>query len=364
MQVVIAVPEFHASVTYPSPEGVLMRPVCGIPLLIRTVAMAVRAQADEVLVLWPQSAPENLAEICMSSPLLQQRINVRFLRVKCFDPRDASSWAIILEQLDKRFIWLPWNWVSNKQMFAQLSFVNILEADWHKPVCIATSGISSCEISAGLLSRRPDGIAVTSPRTADLAEKFLVANSGKVLDGIHTSFNRRLCRPFVRMLSHTPATPNAVTLGGVLVSIVSAFAFAHGSYWSYVAGAFLFFIAGLFDEMDGMLARIKFADSPFGTWFEGFADGLSYVLLFTGMTIGLYLQHGNAELWIGAALLVGTVLSLIVTSLGRKRGAAADRPQEYLGNLYQKMEADRSNWISHAARQIQPFQKRGYASTT
>jgi phosphatidylglycerophosphate synthase len=35
----------------------------------------------------------------------------------------------------------------------------------------------------------------------------------------------------------------------------------------------LFYIAGLFDEMDGMLARIKFAESPRGTWLEGFAKG-------------------------------------------------------------------------------------------
>jgi phosphatidylglycerophosphate synthase len=161
------------------------------------------------------------------------------------------------------------------------------------------------------------------------------------------------------MLSHTSITPNTVTFGGVLVSVVSAIAFAHGSYWAYVAGAILFFIAGLFDEMDGMLARIKFADTPFGTWFEGFADGLGYLLLFAGITIGLYRQHGRGELWIGAALLVGTVLSLIVTSLGRKWGATAERPQEYLGNLYRKMDGDSSNWISRAARRIQPLQKRG-----
>jgi phosphatidylglycerophosphate synthase len=163
----------------------------------------------------------------------------------------------------------------------------------------------------------------------------------------------------VRLLSYTSITPNAVTLGGVLVAIVSAVAFAQGSYWSYVAGALLFFAAGLFDEMDGMLARIKFADSPFGTWFEGFADGLSYLLLFGGITIGLYHQYGDRELWVGAALLVGTVLSLAVTSFGRKCGSHADRPHEYLGTLYQKMENDSSNWISRTARQIQAFQKRG-----
>src|SRR4030095_2444301 len=112
-------------------------------------------------------------------------------------------------------------------------------------------------------------------------------NSGKISDGIHTSFNRRLCRPFVRLLSHTPITPNAVTFGGVLLSILSGIAFARGAYRWSVLGAVLFYIAGLFDEMDGMLARVKFAESPIGTYLEGTADGLSYLLLFGGITIGL-----------------------------------------------------------------------------
>ena len=359
MRVVIAVPEFDALVTYPSPEEALMKPVCGVPLLIRTVAMAARAQADDVLVVWPESAPEELAEICMSSALLRQRTNVKLLRVKSFDPGNASSWANILDHLESRFIWLPWNWVSYKRILTQLPLVNILDADWYRPACIATHGMTSCEISASLVNRRLDGITVTSAGTAGLAEQFLVAHSGKVLDGIHSSFNRRLCRPLVRLLSHTSITPNAVTLGGVLVSIVSAIAFVHGAYWSYVAGALLFFIAGLFDEMDGMLARIKFADSPFGTWFEGFADGLSYLLLFGGITLGLHRQYGTLPLITGAALLVGTLLALAVTSLGRKRATTPDKPNEYLGRFYQLLEKDSSNWISKAVRQVHAFQKRG-----
>jgi len=204
----------------------------------------------------------------------------------------------------------------------------------------------------------PEGIAVTSDETA-AAERFLVARSGKVSDGIHSSFNRRLCRPAVRWLSHTPVTPNAVTMGGVVVSVLAAIAFARGDYWSFVLGALLFFVAGLFDEIDGMLARIKFADSPFGTYLESFGDSLSYVLLFGGITIGLYRQHGVHELWVGGALLIGTVLALVVTTLQRKRAASFDRPTEYLGNFYRKLEQDSSNWISRAVRQAQGFQRRG-----
>src|SRR6202007_109930 len=184
-------------------------------------------------------------------------------------------------------------------------------------------------------------------------------HSGKVLAGIHTSFNRRLCRPFVRMLSHTSITPNAVTFGGFVVSLLSAVAFAHGKYWWSVLGALLFYIAGLFDEMDGMLARLKFAETPRGTYFEGFADGLSYLQLFAGITVGMYRHYGRIAIFMGVALLAGAVLALITTSLQRKRATSPDRPNEYLGRFYQLLEKDSGNWISRVVRQVQAFQRRG-----
>ena len=107
--------------------------------------------------------------------------------------------------------------------------------------------------------------------------------------------------------------------------------YARGSYPAYVAGAILFFISGLIDEMDGMLARLKFQESAFGTWFEGFVDNATYLLLFAGMTAGLYRQHGKVELMWGIALIVGCVLSVIVVALQRKTVTDPNRPNEYSG---------------------------------
>ena len=359
MQVVVAAPEIAASVNLPSTSETLMRPVCGVPLLIRTLATAERAGADEILFLWPEGLPEWLAAKCIASPLLRQKANIRLIFVKGFDPGIASSWEDIQGHLDSRFVWLPWNWVTQKQYLSRLRVTSVQSVDWRRPACIERHQTGCNESAAPISDWKADGIAVTSPESAAAAERFLVARSGKVLDGIHTSFNRRLCRPLVRWLSHTRITPNEVTFGGVLVSVLSAIAFAGGSYWSYVVGAAVFFIAGLFDEMDGMLARIKFADSPFGTWLEGFADGLSYLLLFGGITLGLHRQYGSWPLKVGVALLAGTLLSLIVTSLGRKRATTPDRPGEYLGRFYRLLEKDSSNWISRVVRQLQAFEKRG-----
>ncbi len=85
-------------------------------------------------------------------------------------------------------------------------------------------------------------------------------------------------------------------MGGLLLAIPAALLYARGFYAAYVGGALLFFLSGLFDEMDGMLARIEFRESVFGTWFEGLVDEGTYLLLFWGITAGLYRQRGPREL--------------------------------------------------------------------
>ena len=357
MQFVVAVPQASSGKDYAN----LARKVCGVRLLVRTLATAQRAGADEVLLVWPQGMPLELAKAFLRSRELGKKDNVSIVAVESFDPDSRSSWAALRPYLEDQFIWLPWNWVTVARELSHLARTSSF-GNWKTPIRISTiSALSVAPVSSPIVGTMPSpaGVAVTSDETASAAEKFLVERSGKASDGIHSSFNRRLCRPAVRWLSHTRVTPNGVTLIGVLVSLFSAIAFARGNYWSSVVGALLFFLAGLFDEMDGMLARVKFADSPFGTYLESHADSLSYLFLFGGITIGLYRQYGNRELWVGGLLLIGAVLALVVTTLQRKRAAAADRPTEYLGNFYRKLEQDSSNWISYAVRHAQGFQRRG-----
>lgn len=153
-------------------------------------------------------------------------------------------------------------------------------------------------------------------------------------------------------------TPNAATFGGAIVSILSAIAFCRRGYFYSVLGAALFYIAGFFDEMDGMLARIKFAESPRGTWLEGFADGLSYLLLFGGITIGLSHRYGRPAMLMNIAPLVGAILAIVTTSLQRRRASTADRPNGYLGRMYQLLDQDSGNWISRVVRRLGGFVRR------
>lgn len=357
MQAVIAIPESVAQAGEQKAKELLVQRICGVPLLVRTAVTAARCGANEILLVSPETLTDKLIQQCTQGAL-RYGVHIKVVRVSNFDSQASSSWTRLNSELQDEFLWVPWNWVTNKRFLTGLPLVSMHLVDWNRSAHVSVHEVDRDDSSV-LPQKTVEGIAVTSPESAAAAERFLIARSGKVLDGIHTSFNRRLCRPFVRLLSHTSITPNQVTFAGVIVSVLSAIAFAQGTYLYSVLGALVFFVAGLFDEMDGMLARVKFMESPRGTWLEGFADGLSYLLLFAGITIGLRRHYGRFAVGMGVALLVGAILALIVTSLGRRRATSPDRPNEYLGRFYHLLEKDSSNWISRGVRQVQAFQKRG-----
>jgi phosphatidylglycerophosphate synthase len=360
VQAVLAIPSSEMLRSYGNVTEVLMRKVAGVPLLIRVVATAKRAAVSSVLIIWPEDMIPGILETFAQSPLLKGvQVNNLVWR-NAFDPWNPDHWAAIAAWLEEQFLWLPWNWVTHKRALIGLSPVSIRPFTWESPALLekdAEAHQPDVKIDSG--PRVVDGIPVTSQAAVQTAERFLVANSGKPLDGIYSSFNRRLCRPFVRFLTHTRVTPNALTFGGLLVAILAGLLFARGSYVYYVAGALLFFVSGLFDEMDGMLARIKFRESAFGTWLEGFVDNITYLVIFAGITVGLHRQYGSWPVKYGIALMIGCVLSVVVIGTQRKLSTAPDRPHEYAGKMNQLLEADSSNSLSQIVRQVHIFVKKG-----
>jgi phosphatidylglycerophosphate synthase len=330
VQALLAMPEVDSDA--------LMQQVAGVPLIVRVIATALRAGVDSVLIIWPKQNPALLEPY---AGLFKGARIENVVWATAFDYRNEVHWRAIASHVEPGFLWLPWNWVTHKRALSALAPSQLVPLTVHNPV------------------RSGDGVTVTSPNTVRDAERFLVANSGKPTDGPYSNVNRWLCRPFVRLLSHTPATPNAITLAGLVVALVAALLYARGSYSSYVAGALLFFVSGLFDEMDGMIARIKFRDSAWGTWFEGFVDNVTYLALFTGITAGLHRQYGSWPVKVGVSLIVGTILSIVVIALQRKLATNRERPHEYAGRMNQLMDADSSNLISRVVRQIHIFVKKG-----
>ncbi|GAB3900370.1 DUF4833 domain-containing protein [Spirosoma agri] len=115
----------------------------------------------------------------------------------------------------------------------------------------------------------------------------------KIQLGIYSLIN-----PFVRLLIRLGLTPNMVTTIGLVLNIGVALIFIMGAQqgnrgdFSYVgwAGALVLF-AGLFDMLDGQVARLGKMSSLYGALFDSVLDRYSELIMFLGICYYLIAHH-------------------------------------------------------------------------
>ncbi|AKD56825.1 CDP-alcohol phosphatidyltransferase [Spirosoma radiotolerans] len=115
----------------------------------------------------------------------------------------------------------------------------------------------------------------------------------KIQLGIYTVIN-----PFVKLLIRLGLTPNMVTTIGLVLNIGVAFIFIAGAEqgnrgdFSYIgwAGALVLF-AGLFDMLDGQVARLGKMSSLYGALFDSVLDRYSELIMFLGICYYLISHH-------------------------------------------------------------------------
>ncbi len=131
--------------------------------------------------------------------------------------------------------------------------------------------------------------------------------SRKIGDGAQV-----LLRGIIAALIFFRIRPNHLTMAGFLMSIVVAYFFAEGRFKT--AGVVLI-IAGLFDMVDGMVARRLKAETPFGAFFDSVMDRYSDLIMY----LGLIIYYGRMER-IHYVVLVGVVMmGSVLTSYARAR---------------------------------------------
>jgi len=91
---------------------------------------------------------------------------------------------------------------------------------------------------------------------------------------------RLLLRPLVRLLSALGLGPNAITALGCALSLVSAGLFATGSFRA--AGAVML-LGGMFDALDGAVARELGRTSGFGAFLDSTLDRVSESAILAGL---------------------------------------------------------------------------------
>lgn len=107
-----------------------------------------------------------------------------------------------------------------------------------------------------------------------------------------------IINPLVKGLIKIGFTPNLVTITGLILNIGVAIVFiigaeeGHRGELSYVgwAGALILF-AGLFDMLDGQVARLGNMSSKFGALFDSVLDRYSELFMFLGICYYLISHH-------------------------------------------------------------------------
>jgi phosphatidylglycerophosphate synthase len=191
---------------------------------------------------------------------------------------------------------------------------------------------------------------ISSPADRISAERKLDRWLVKPTDGVFARMNRRISIPISRQLIKLPITPNMVSLFTLVVGFASGLLFASGGYWNTLAGAVLSVWASILDGCDGEVARLKLLESDFGCWLETICDYLYYLFIFAGMAIGLIRNsQSRTYLVLAVLLLVGAVVSFLVTGLGRQK-LSAGRPEDYLRVWQAQAESRRSNPLLYFGR--------------
>jgi len=125
------------------------------------------------------------------------------------------------------------------------------------------------------------------------------------LQGPRRAIGRYFAEPLVKTIAKTPITPNGLTWTGLFIAIIAAVLVATGHLF---AAGWVVAFAGLFDMLDGSLARLKNQSTKFGSVLDSTLDRVGEAVVLVGLTI-FYLQ--NPSLY----GMIATGLTLIASQL-------------------------------------------------
>jgi len=125
----------------------------------------------------------------------------------------------------------------------------------------------------------------------------------------------KVINPFVKMLIKIGVTPNIVTFVGFLINVVAAIVFIHGAEYdarndlsSVGWGAALILFAGLFDMLDGQVARLGNMSSRFGALFDSVLDRYSELVMFLGICYFLVAHHFFISSLLAFVAMIGSMM--------------------------------------------------------
>src|SRR6202012_1715751 len=152
----------------------------------------------------------------------------------------------------------------------------------------------------------------------------------------------KVINPLVRLLIRMGLTPNMVTTIGLVLNIGVAIIFISGAeegrrgdlrYVGWAGGLILF--AGLFDMLDGQVARLGNMSSPFGALYDSVLDRYSELIMFLGICWYLVAHHYFLSSLFAFIALIGSMMVSYVRAraegLGiESKGGLMQRPERVI----------------------------------
>jgi CDP-diacylglycerol--glycerol-3-phosphate 3-phosphatidyltransferase len=123
----------------------------------------------------------------------------------------------------------------------------------------------------------------------------------------------RITGPVVRILSKSGITPNTLTFINLAVNLIAAYFIATGHF---LLGGVLVLVAGLFDLLDGALARLTEQATRFGAILDSVVDRISEAAILCGLLIWYIPQE---EAGLGIVLIFVVLIGSFLVSYIRAR---------------------------------------------
>ena len=125
------------------------------------------------------------------------------------------------------------------------------------------------------------------------------------LDSWRKVIAEQITKPIVNVISRTPLTPNIITGIGFIITIVAGVLIATEHF---LAAGIVVLLAGLFDMLDGALARATGKTSRFGAILDSTLDRLSEAILLVTL-LAVFAKYGQVtESILAAVALVGSLV--------------------------------------------------------
>ncbi len=128
---------------------------------------------------------------------------------------------------------------------------------------------------------------------------------------------RRITEPLKTILVKSRLTPNTLTWLALAISLIAAGAIATKHL---LIGGFLVLLSGLFDLLDGMLARLTNQSTRFGALLDSTFDRISDAVLLLGVLVLYLLNRDTIGIVLVFLALVGAFLTSYLRAIAEGLG--------------------------------------------